>query len=808
MRRTTYALVLAASLTVAAAASADDEPPYFATRLGGESVWVDRVAAAPDDAVVAAGRAWSSDLPAVLGPTQVDTDHEAIFVSLWSPDGRPRWSVFLRTQYRWSAEVRALRVAGDGSVWVTGHGSLLRPDGSIVPGRENRSDSEVWIAKFDAAGAPVLQLQFGGSREDRPLGLVLTPEGDAIVAGRTDSPDFPVAGPYSDPEGGGTDGFVARVQGDGSGLAWVRRVGGADFDSVIALASVPGDGFRAVTFSGGDYAYGGADDFPWRRADDMSLLQIASDGTLASSIPLPRGDMGGMASAVAAPDGAVYVGGTAGYFVSSAYSGQAHDRPFVLRLDGGAASAGRAWSDDLGILRRIARAPSGEILAGSNLWFENVYGSYNAKNTSTVRVLSADLDTSRTLVPADRRVAVLDLDAAPDGAVCLVGIGPVVVFNAFETTVDTYSSFVARIPLSGSTPPSQVRVVRTGLRTADLEWTDDGDPWVRHEVERIDEGYYGEDMTLTLAATGADGARVVHVTGLEPGTATELRPITLLKSGVRVGSPYLVVSTRPSQPFGLRATPHPRGMLVEWDSPLPGANARYELQRRISGGRWRAVTHSPWFPRELGNLQGGWGSFLDGLPPLDGEPVEYRARAVTLQGGGRSAWTYARSVRSPAPTLRVTQASGRVAAGSCTGGVAYIDYSPLGPPRTFQVSGTFGQIAGSSAPTFDPMRHDLRIWVGDAGAPIGIVMRSESRYWSRGGLGWIWSDFGDNGTRWHVEIDPSEGSFLVRGCIDEATDFRASTDTVLVGISYAGYTGGEVRTWRRLRGLRPNLLLP
>jgi hypothetical protein len=74
--------------------------------------------------------------------------------------------------------------------------------------------SDAFIARLSQTGsALVYSTYLGGSSSDEGLAIALDRTGDAFVAGRTASGDFPVASALQAGTGGRTDAFVARVGG-------------------------------------------------------------------------------------------------------------------------------------------------------------------------------------------------------------------------------------------------------------------------------------------------------------------------------------------------------------------------------------------------------------------------------------------------------------------------------------------------------------------------------------------------------------------------------------------------------------------
>jgi len=128
----------------------------------------------------------------------------------------------------------------------------------------------------------------GGADFDQVYGIAVDGNGDVVVDGTTGSSDasFPVTVGPDLSYGGGQDAFVAKVRGDGSGLAWCGYVGGDDYERATGLALDPqGNAVLVGTTSsteatfpvlvGPDLTFngGGTDAFVARvRADGAGLL--------------------------------------------------------------------------------------------------------------------------------------------------------------------------------------------------------------------------------------------------------------------------------------------------------------------------------------------------------------------------------------------------------------------------------------------------------------------------------------------------------------------------------------------------------
>jgi hypothetical protein len=112
------------------------------------------------------------------------------------------------------------------------------------------------VTKLNAAGsALVYSTYLGGTSEDVASALAVDSAGNAYVAGRTYSGDFPTANPLQASVGGDVDGFVTKLNASGSALVYSTYLGGGYYDIAMALA---------VDSAGNAYVAGrtGSGDFP------------------------------------------------------------------------------------------------------------------------------------------------------------------------------------------------------------------------------------------------------------------------------------------------------------------------------------------------------------------------------------------------------------------------------------------------------------------------------------------------------------------------------------------------------------------
>jgi len=128
-----------------------------------------------------------------------------------------------------------------GNAYVTGSTSwdsvLAFP---TTPGAYDRSHNGVYdafVAKVDSTCTALRYSTFlGGSGQDFGHGIAVDSSGNASVAGRTNSGDFPTTLDAFSQSISGRDGFVTRLSPDGVSLNYSTFLGGGGFDTPTSIA--------------------------------------------------------------------------------------------------------------------------------------------------------------------------------------------------------------------------------------------------------------------------------------------------------------------------------------------------------------------------------------------------------------------------------------------------------------------------------------------------------------------------------------------------------------------------------------------
>ncbi len=136
--------------------------------------------------------------------------------------------------------VNGLAIDGEGNLYLTGITSSR--DFPVTTGAFQAQYQGGEYDAFVVRIAPGLDLllgstYLGGSGTDYAAALTLLPNLNVVIAGMTDSANFPVTGgTYSTSLRGGQDAFLAILTGELGGLSAATFIGGSDYDVASAVA--------------------------------------------------------------------------------------------------------------------------------------------------------------------------------------------------------------------------------------------------------------------------------------------------------------------------------------------------------------------------------------------------------------------------------------------------------------------------------------------------------------------------------------------------------------------------------------------
>jgi hypothetical protein len=118
---------------------------------------------------------------------------------------------------------------------------------------------DAFVTKMNASGSALIYSTFlGGSGYENATGIALDAEGNAYLAGRTQSSDFPTKNATQPAYAGNGDIFVTKINAAGSALVYSTYLGGSGQDLTYYPKTVAVDQFGSAIVGGSTYS----SDFP------------------------------------------------------------------------------------------------------------------------------------------------------------------------------------------------------------------------------------------------------------------------------------------------------------------------------------------------------------------------------------------------------------------------------------------------------------------------------------------------------------------------------------------------------------------
>ncbi len=179
--------------------------------------------------------------------------------------------------------IQGLAIAVDrgGSAYVTGRtGSrdfpLRNPLRATFAG-----NSEAYVTKLNASGNALVYSTFiGGSGDEEPTGIAVDAQGNAYVAGATDSGDFPQVNalPGSSLRGE-IDAYLVKLNAAGSALVYATFYGGGDVDLATGVAvDAQGNAYLCGITGSGDLPTNNPLQAALRSNTDLFVAKLAESG--------------------------------------------------------------------------------------------------------------------------------------------------------------------------------------------------------------------------------------------------------------------------------------------------------------------------------------------------------------------------------------------------------------------------------------------------------------------------------------------------------------------------------------------------
>jgi len=134
---------------------------------------------------------------------------------------------------------RGIAVDGAGNAYIAGY--TQSTDFPVSAGALQKTygggNADAFVAALDPTGANLVYATFlGGSADDYATTLALDANGNAYVAGNSNSVDFPVTAAVQASNGGGVDAFVTQLDASGSSQIFSTYLGGSGYDTALGIA--------------------------------------------------------------------------------------------------------------------------------------------------------------------------------------------------------------------------------------------------------------------------------------------------------------------------------------------------------------------------------------------------------------------------------------------------------------------------------------------------------------------------------------------------------------------------------------------
>jgi len=295
--------------------------------------------------VLVAGYSNSTDLPRATNANHGGID---AFVAKLGSNGSPLWVTYLGGTGNDYAYGIAVDAAGNAVVTgLTNSADFAGAQGSL------NGTGDAFVAKVNGADGTLAWATYvGGSSKDSANGIAVDSAGNAFMSGSTSSSDLPLA---NNAFHGGTDGFVAKVNGAAGTLAWTTYVGGSGSDDANGIA-IDNSGNVLVTGSTSSSDFQGANN-TLPPGGSAYVAKLTGAGALVWATYVAAADEG-MAIAVdgagnalvtgqnaTASDALVFKINSTGSFVwSTSFGGSGLESGYGIALDGAGNALVTGWT--------------------------------------------------------------------------------------------------------------------------------------------------------------------------------------------------------------------------------------------------------------------------------------------------------------------------------------------------------------------------------------------------------------------------------------------------------------------------------
>jgi len=235
-----------------------DPTIVYSTYLGGNDFEdANGIAVDSDGNAYVTGRTTSINFPRInaLQPAFGGGDYDAFVTKLNAAGSALMYSTYLGgSDYD---EAHDIAVDANGNAYVAGFTrSDNFPLANALQSAFGGGYTDAFVTKLNAAGSALMYSTYlGGSEYDEAPGIAVDANGNAYIAGYTESLNFPLANALQSTFSGFTDAFVTKLNAAGSALVYSTYLGGNYLDNAYGIA---------VDASGSAYVAGvtSSDNFP------------------------------------------------------------------------------------------------------------------------------------------------------------------------------------------------------------------------------------------------------------------------------------------------------------------------------------------------------------------------------------------------------------------------------------------------------------------------------------------------------------------------------------------------------------------
>ncbi len=200
------------------------------------------VGISPSGEIYLTGSTFSPGL-ATVGQLTIGGNRDA-FIAKFNTSGAVQWF----TYYGGAGEdiANAIDLGPMGNIAIGGTTTSSNLPVSGGPQLTLNGSRDAFVARFTNAAVPIWSTYLGGSGEEVVTGVTVFTNSNVVVAGWTNSSNFPTLNAFQSVYGGNRDGFAAKYNNATQSLLWSTYIGGADIDEGYDITIADNGGVHVV----------------------------------------------------------------------------------------------------------------------------------------------------------------------------------------------------------------------------------------------------------------------------------------------------------------------------------------------------------------------------------------------------------------------------------------------------------------------------------------------------------------------------------------------------------------------------------